>query len=254
MAEHTSDSTLSGQAIVRQSPASRNGTSKGEGGESTHKATITLTDLTAKLRVYIFELAMPTNTAICLRVEPLSTNKFHYRIRPSLAGLYETCKQLRLDYPIARYYATNTFVVTDAMLNQPYSIAAFVEARKPAADHIRRLRVDHSIMGHYDAHHSKRSFRIRYSFDAVVIHPGQIAIQWARATVMHSKLGINAFLFEDEVCLCGVQESVSDRNTLLEVLDAYATTLASRKRSEHPWYTGHIEGVKCEECGEWRYV
>lgn len=250
MAGDLSGPTISSQVVVWQPPAGRIETSTSKDDDPTHKATTTLTDLPAELRNYIFELNMPSDTAICLCVErlPTLTGKLHYRFRPSLPALYQTCKQLRIDYPIARYFANNNFFITDAMLNQLKAVSAFVGARKFAADSIRKLRIDHSIMGES----APVSFRIRYTLDATLMRPGHIAVQRKEGTVMHSRIWRYAFPSDDEVvCLCGVQAATAGRHSLLELLSEYAAMLATRTRSEGK---RDILGEKCSTCGNMRFV
>lgn len=115
---------------------------------------------------------MPTNTAIFLRVHVSTEDgKRHFHFYPRSPAVYEACGQLRVEYPIARYYSTNTLVVSGAML-EPAVLGAFMTARKVAVEHVTRIRVSHRV----SVPARSKDFHPRYIFNAKVGNSEDVVI------------------------------------------------------------------------------
>lgn len=117
-----------------------------------------LLSLPGEIRNQIFELVINQNTTIVLRAERIhmKNGKPGYRFHPKTPAFFATCRKLRAEFPMARYYATNSFVFSDNMF-QTGAIAAFVEANKPAVEHMTHARVSHILNPYVDNHRVKSS-------------------------------------------------------------------------------------------------
>lgn len=100
-----------------------------------------LLNLPGEIKNRIFELVHPSgNTIILSAHKQAAGTKTTYHFSPASPPLSAVCRQLRAEFPIARYYATNTFVITEALFRLDV-FTAFVAGRLPAIDHLRIARV-----------------------------------------------------------------------------------------------------------------
>lgn len=203
--------------------------------------------LPAEIKNQIFELTMPTNTAICLRVErlPDDGHKRRYRLLPSLPALYSTCRQLRADFPIAHYYSANTFVISDVMF-QPAAMSIFRAARRPAIDNVDKVRVAHTI----ETYRSNRTYqRVGvYVFSASRAGSGQVDFTGIKFQGDEERVGGNS------ICSCTIEQLAAEcGQNLLEFCCKYVEKAPECTIQDSAGY-GEMPGRTCRRCGNWQLI
>lgn len=233
---------------------------------------IPLIKLPAELKNQILSMAMPTATTVLLRAEIHSdhTGRKAFKFHPAVPSVLAACHQLR-DDGLKLYYASNTFFLTDNML-QSKVIEYFEKARGEGADSIRKANVKHQFfaMKPYgaDRHPTRafsptppafRGFLEMYSVSFVVAETerGELTLSSFQAGERHPKSDSGHALSVKEtspgLCCCSLEGLIAEEGTknvvglprfYAELFNEYDVKVQKKLLGDHQ----HIAGRICRSC------
>lgn len=229
---------------------------------STDDTRHTLLGLPAEIKNQIFELAMPTGTVVCISAEELPTSnkavgrncsagKARFRFHPATPALYNTCRRLRTEFPIAAYYTNNNFLVNDSMFCRGL-LSAFTAGRKATLKYVSKVRVLHKArVAHAFQMHRHVGQYFTYVFDAEVAGERSIAITANKIVGASDTVEDQYFAGLDSPCLCTIETCAAESGSaLLRMVCKFIDKVGERRKNLSGAY---LSRGNCMRCGRTAY-
>ncbi|KAK5739804.1 hypothetical protein LTR17_005090 [Elasticomyces elasticus] len=193
--------------------------------------------IAAELRNQIYELASPAPGVILVRAEILSRPAI-IRFHPKPPPLYYTCSRMRHEYPLYDYYATNTFLFTDNMMEKPI-LWTFARLRGELVHNISSLKVNITHLLPSMVLFTGMRFSVRFSIK--MLKTGKI--------VFEDFISKDSEKSNDSLCFCELawlaEEATSNGCGVFRTLQAFVEVHTSDRKLGKD----DCDVLTCQKCG-----